>query len=109
MVKHTELKQGDTLRRRITLEYKGTKTPVNLTGCTGYSQFRRFPGGELIANGTVTVGGAEGTVVAVYTATQTITFEPGEYGFDIRLESSGDRKTLYEEAVTVVLPYTERS
>ena len=103
------LKQGDTLRKTITLKYIGTGNPVNLTGCTAYSQLRESPGSSLKLSGTVTTGGSQGTVVVVYSASQTNSLPLGKYGFDIRLESSGDRKTIYSAEVTVVKPYTERS
>ena len=106
---NTILKQGDTLRRRISLKYIGNNAPVNLAGCTGYSQLRQQPGGDLIANGTVTLGGADGTVVVVYSKTQTASLQLGDYGFDVRLESDGDRRTIYTENIKVVKPYTERA
>ena len=108
-MKQIILKQGDTLRKTLTLKYVGTGNPVNLTGCTGYCQLREKPGSTLILSGTVTTGGAQGTVVAVFSSSQTNVLPLGKYGFDIRLESSGDRKTLYTAEVTVVKPYTERS
>lgn len=109
MGKKIILKQGDTLRKRITLTTVGTGTPVDLTGYTGYCQLRQKPGESLILTGTVTTGGAQGTVVAVFTAAQTNSLALGTYGFDIRIESNDDRKTLYTAEVEVVKPYTERS
>lgn len=109
MGKKIILKQGDTLRKHVTLTYTGTGNPVDLTGYTGYCQLRQKPGSTLLLSGTVTTGGAQGTVVAVFTAAQTNTLALGTYGFDIRIESDDDRKTIYTAEVEVVKPYTERS
>jgi hypothetical protein len=106
-MKHIKLRQGDTLRRRILLTYIGTKNPLDLTGYTAKSQFRAYPGGDLIAEATMQVDAGTGRIIAEYSAEQTAAIEPGEYGYDIRVQSETDRRTLYSELVTVVKPYTE--
>lgn len=106
-MKTITLKQGDTLRRRISLKYIGTNAPVDLTGCHAYSQLRTHPGGQLKADGTVTIDTAQGVIVTLFTSAQTGELEPADYGFDIRLESEGDVKTIYERGIRLVKPYTE--
>ena len=120
-------RQGDTIRRGVKLAYKGTGDPVNLTGCTAYSQMRRIPGDELVLEGIPSIDIAQGTVRVEFTAEQTSLIEPGTYGFDIRLKSvwrasrpdigdysinpvgqSGtDVITLYTERIQIVEAYTE--
>lgn len=100
------LKTGDSLRVRIEVTYKGTKDPVDLTDCTGFTQMRIAPGSELIAEGTVTIDAVNGLITAYYSSDKTANLVPGNYGFDVRLVSQGDVKTIYEEQVKFTLPYT---
>lgn len=102
----TDLRQGDTFRRKLELTYKDSGNPADLTGCSAYCQVRRSPGQELLLTASATIDG--GNILVLLTKQQTATLEPGEYGFDVRLESGTDRRTLYTELVTVVLPFTER-
>lgn len=121
-------RQGDTIRQGVKLAYKGTGAPVNLTGCTAYSQMRKYPGEELIAQGTTFINVALGIVSVEFTKDQTAQLEAGEYGYDIRMKSewnashpipdgyivddpvlrSGtDIITLYSTRVKIVKAYTE--
>lgn len=102
----TELRQGDTFRRKLSLTYKDSGNPVDLTGCTAYCQVRRSPGQELLITATPTIDG--GNIFVTLSKEQTAALEPGEYGFDIRLECNSDRRTLYTEWLSVILPFTER-
>ena len=103
----TELKQGDTFRRKLVLTNKDTGEPVDLTGCTAYCQVRRSPGQELLLTASATIDGGE--ILVLLTKQQTATLEPGEYGFDVRLECDDDRRTLYTEWINLIKPFTERS
>ena len=105
----TVVKQGDTLRRKVNLTYKITSAEVDLTGCTAYAEVRTSPGQELLLTGTTEITASTGKITVTFDKTQTATLEPGEYGFDIRLEKDSDRQTIYTERFTVVKPYTERS
>ena len=121
-------KQGDTIRFGVKLAHIGTGAPVNLEGCTAYSQMRRYPGGELIAEGTPSIDIALGKVSVEFPIDLTARIEPGIYGCDIRLKSvwkvtgadidvyhtsdpvgfSGrDVFTLYTTQLRIVSPYTE--
>ena len=102
----TELKQGDTFRRKLSLTDKDTGEPVDLSDCTAYCQLRRSPGQELLLTASATIDG--GTIYVTLTKDQTAGLEPGEYGFDVRLEYEDDRRTLYTEWINVILPFTER-
>ena len=103
----TDLRQGDTFRRVLSLTYKGSGEPADLTGCTAYCQVRRSPGQELLLNASATINGGE--IMVLLTRQQTGSLEPGEYGFDVRLECDGDRRTLYTEWINLIKPFTERS
>ena len=102
----TELKQGDTFRRKLSLTIKDSGEPADLTGCTAYCQVRRSPGQELLLTASATIDG--GTIYVTLTKDQTATLEPGEYGFDVRLECDDDRRTLYTEWINLIKPFTER-
>lgn len=101
------VKQGDTLRKHILFKYVGTDTPVDLTGVVGYSQLRAVPKGPLKAEGTVAIDASNGSIIVTYSASQTSELEAGDYGFDVRLESEGDVKTVYTKYVKIIDPYTE--
>lgn len=101
------VKQGDTLRKRLLFKYVGTNTPVDLTGVSGYSQLRVIPKGPLKAEGEVAIDAVLGAITVTYTAAQTAELQAGEYGFDVRIESEGDVKTVYTKGVKIVDPYTE--
>lgn len=100
-------KQGDTFKRIISLTYENNGAPVDLTGVTAFSQMRAFPGGDLVLEGTCTVSVTAGTVTVVYSADQMQDLEPGEYGYDVRLEVDDERKTIWTERFLLQLPYTE--
>lgn len=101
------IKQGDTYIKRVYLYYAGTKNPINLTGYTAHCQLRNYPGGTLIAEAETSVVPESGCVSIAFSKDQTAGFEPGKYGYDIRIESANGRKTIFTEQVTVVKPYTE--
>lgn len=100
-------KQGDTIRQYVKIAFKGTGAPVNLAGCMAYSQMRKLPEDELIADGAISIDAPNGLVSATYTPAQTINLMPGVYGFDIRMKSQGDVITLITKQITIKKPYTE--
>ena len=120
-------RQGDTIRFGVKLAQKGTGDPTNLTGCTAFSQMRKYPEGELIAEGTPYINVPLGIVGIEYTKDQTAQLEPGEYGYDIRMKSEWgvnrqfpdayipddpgrragtDVITLYSTRIKIIPPYT---
>ena len=98
-------KQGDTIRHYVKLAYKGTGEPVNLEGCTAKSQMRKNK--ELVAEGAIAIDTANGLVSATYTPQQTKVLEPGNYSFDIRMQSQGDVITLCTKQIKIIEPETE--
>lgn len=103
----TIIRQGDTFRKRIAFTHAGTTNPVDLTGYTAYSQLRTKPGEELKAEAEAIVDPELGRVTVIFSAADTAALEPGEYGYDIRLESADDIRTIFMETVKIVKPYTE--
>ena len=101
------IKTGDFLRVRISVTYQKTKTPVDLTGCSAFSQMRKTPGDELMAEGTVTIDAENGLITVYYASDQTENLEPGTYGYDVRFVSDDEVKTIYEEQLKFTAPYTE--
>lgn len=90
------------------MEYMGTKNPVDLTGCSAYCQLRDKPKSENVKiTGSVAIDPSQGTITATFTPAQTATLDAGDYGFDIRLESEGDVKTIRSYIVKLVIPWTE--
>lgn len=107
MGKVMTVKKGDTIRKRLLLKYIGTSSPVNLTGVAGYSQLRATPKGPLMAEGDVAIDATAGAITVTYQSAQTAGLSEGNYGFDIRIETDGDVKTIYTKEVKIINPYTE--
>lgn len=107
MAKAMTVNQGDTIRKRLLFKYVGTNSPVDLTGVVGYSQLRAVPKGPLKAVGNVLIDASLGAITITYTSAQTAELDAGDYGFDVRLESEGDVRTIYKKAVKIIDPFTE--
>ena len=103
----TIIRQGDTFRKRIVFKYAGTSNPVDITGYTAFSQLRTKPGEELKAEAEAIVDPELGRVTITYSSEDTAALDPGDYGYDIRLESADDIRTIFMETVKIVKPYTE--
>lgn len=103
------VKQGDILRRDISLTYKKTHAVVDLTGCTAYSHLRTKPGNELLLEGDCSIDTETGIVTVIYSSDQIQTLEAGDYGFDVRLVLDDQAKTIYTERFSLVIPYTDLS
>lgn len=105
-MKKITIVQGDTLRRNIVLTYDND-SPVSLTGCEAFSQLRSWPGEELQAEAECVIDAALGRITVTYSADQTAALDPGDYGYDIRITSEGDVRTIWSERISIVVPYTE--
>lgn len=84
--------QGATFS--LALTYKdGNNDPINLTGCTARMQVRqRFDSGSTILSLTNTSGLALGTtngrIVITISATATAALEPGDFIYDLEIQSA---------------------
>ena len=103
----TIIRQGDTFRKRIAFTHAGTTNPIDLTGYTAFAQLRQKPGEELKAEAEAIVDAEIGRVTVIFSAADTAALEPGEYGYDIRLVSNDDTRTIFSEIVKIIKPYTE--
>ena len=103
----TIIKQAENFERVKVLKYKDTDQPVDLSGCTAYSQMRVTPGGDLIATAECSVSPVEGRVTAAFSSEQTADIEPGTYGFDIWLKCEDVLKPIHTEEIKIVKRYTE--
>jgi len=81
--------------------------PVNLTGYNADMQVRLSPGGSLLieltnSNGRITLGGTAGTINLNIPATQTTSFTPGTYHYDILMTSGAGIATRLLEGTFYV-------
>lgn len=110
----TSFVRGDDVRRTLTWyesDYDSatqTGTPVSLTGCTAEIDVRNRLG-TLVwsvsttagAAGSITLGGAAGTIAIHFDASVTAV-DPGDYYYDLQLTlANGDIRTLVSGALTV--------
>lgn len=106
----TLVKQGACFSPCIKLTYKKTGAPVNLTGCTAFSQMRKEPGGELVATGVCDVNTSSGRITVTYDSNATENIPKGEYGYDVWLVVNGDeskKRPIWNENVTIIGRYTD--
>lgn len=102
----TVIKQAETFRRSLKFTHIKSGEIINLDGCTAYSQMRKVPGGELIADADCAIDIANGIVMATWSAAQTAEFPIGKLGYDIWLVYRDEQKPIYTETVEVIQPYT---
>jgi hypothetical protein len=81
---------------------KADGTAYNLTGYTAKMQVRETFGGGLVADiptdiGTISLGGAAGTITVAIPTADTATLEPGRYVYDLVLiDGSAERYRVLE-------------
>lgn len=96
------LEQGATFSRRLTVEENNSA--LNLTGYTGRAQMRSTHDSSSIAlSFTVAVSDATNGILSMSaSATSTAGLTPGQYVYDVEIESSAGTVTrLLEGTVTV--------
>ena len=102
------IKQNEDYTKYLHLQYADTLEPLDLTGCSVYSQLRDKPNGTLKATATVTVTAASGDITVLYSAAQTLALPVGEYGFDVWIvDSDGKNHPVYTARVQIIGRYTE--
>ena len=104
------IKQAENFSPCVKMTYRKTGSPVNLTGCTAYSQMRREPNSELIATGSCVIDAVNGRITVTYDSTVTANIPLGEYGYDIWLVPNGDeseKRPIWTERVKVIGRYTD--
>lgn len=104
------IKQGSTFQKIITLK-NADGTPMNLTGYTARSQFRRNHRSDAVEfsmtteNGRITIDGSLGKVTLNIPASDTATLE-GKYVYDLELVSGTYVDRFLQGEVTVDLEVT---
>lgn len=102
------IKQNEDYTKYLHLQYADTGEPLDLTGCSVYSQMRDRPNGTLVATATTSMTALSGDIWVTYSSSATSSITPGEYGFDIWLVDGNSKKhPLYTARVEVVGVYTE--
>ena len=104
----TTIKQAENFSPCIKLTYKKTGAPVDLTGCTAYSQMRREPNDELIATGNCVIDTKGGRITVTYDSATTANIPLGEYGYDVWLViNANEKRPIWTEKVQVIGRYTD--
>lgn len=99
--------QGTTFNTIINLT-DNNGDPVDLTGYTGGSEMRKHYTSSNSQNFTVTLGGANGTVVLSLTSSQTANLSPGRYVYDVEVRSGANVVSRIVEGVITVTPEVTR-
>ena len=102
----TIIKQAETFRRALKFTHIKSGEIIDLDGCTAYSQMRKKPGDEWVADAECAIDTVNGIVMATWSAAQTADFPVGKLGYDIWLVYRDEQKPIYTETIEVVKPYT---
>jgi hypothetical protein len=104
--------QGATVNTVFTVK-NSARSPISLAGYTARMQVRTFntatrdPSTTVVAeytteNGYITVGGAAGTVILLIPPADMAAYEPGDYVYDVEVESStGETTRIVQGKFTV--------
>lgn len=102
------IKQNEDYTKYLHLQYADTGEPLDLTGCSVYSQMRDRPNGTLVATATTSMTAASGDIWVTYAASATASITPGEYGYDVWLVDGNSKKhPLYTTRIQIIGVYTE--
>jgi len=104
--------QGSTFNK--TLTYEVQDVPVNLTGYSSRLQVREtyYDTNTIVSltsgSGGITLGGSAGTIGILISASTTAAFAPGNWVYDLEIESSGGIVDRLIEGNFVVTPEVTR-
>lgn len=104
--------QGATVNTVFTVK-NSARSPISLAGYTARMQVRTFdtttrdPSTSVVAeytteNGYITVGGAAGTVILLIPPAEMAAYEPGNYVYDVEVESSTGETTRIVQGKFIV-------
>lgn len=104
--------QGATVNTVFTVK-NSARSPISLAGYTARMQVRTFdtttrdPNTSVVAeytteNGYITVGGAAGTVILLIPPAEMAAYEPGNYVYDVEVESSTGETTRIVQGKFIV-------
>jgi hypothetical protein len=101
--------QGTTFNSIVTLTDQ-TGTPLNLTGYTVASQFRKSYQSSTAVSFTASIYDAmAGKVLLQLTPTQTTGVKAGRYLYDIELTSAANERTRALEGLVILTPEITKS
>ena len=104
---NVKLKRGSSFYRKITCKNKVSGVLTNFTSYTAKMDIRERVGGDLLTsltteNGSLVLGGANGTIEIKISPAQTKTLTPDKCKYDLDLiSSSGDVFTYIEGDIDV--------
>jgi hypothetical protein len=103
--------QGSTFRKTVT--YKIDDVPVNITGYTSRLQVRETHYStntitSLTSGSGITLGGSAGTIDILISASATATFDPGNWVYDLEVQSSSGIVDRLIEGSFIITPEVTR-
>lgn len=99
--------QGTTFLTTINLT-DDDQNPIDLTGYTGDAEIRKHYTSSNSQSFSVSLGGAQGTVVLSLTALQTANLAAGRYVYDVEVTSSSNTVSRIVEGIITVTPEVTR-
>lgn len=104
MSAYLDIDQGSDFRTRLTLE-NDDDTPMNLTGFTVYSQFRKSYSSSTAYTFTCTIINAVAGIVELeLTGAASSNIKPGRYLYDVEVVAPGGSKTRVVEGIITLNP-----
>jgi len=101
---YLDIDQGSDFTTEITLD-NNDGTPMNLTGFTVYSQFRKSYGSSTAYAFTCTVSNAlQGKITLSLSGTTSSAIKQGRYLYDVEIVSADMRKTRVIEGIITLNP-----
>jgi hypothetical protein len=103
--------QGSTFRKTVT--YKIDDVPVNITGYTSRLQVRETHYStetitSLTSGNGITLGGSAGTIDILISASATAAFDPGNWVYDLEVQSSNGVVDRLIEGSFIITPEVTR-
>lgn len=102
------IKKKEDYIKYLHLQYADTQEPLDLTGCSVYSQMRNKPGGTLACTGVCSMDAEKGDIWVKFLGANTADLTPGEYGFDIWIiDGDNNKHPIYTTRCQIVDRYTD--
>ena len=107
-VVYLDIDQGSDFTTEITLE-NDNDTPMNLTGFSVYSQFRKSYGASTAYSFVCAItNAATGKITLSLSGTTSSTIKPGRYLYDVEIVAPGGAKTRVVEGIITLNPEITR-
>ena len=103
-----KIKQGEDYRKILCLQDAESQEPIDLTGCTAFSQMRDKPNGSLLATAVCSIEAEMGEVTVFYAGSDLAEIAPGEYGYDVWIVDDQEEKhPIYTTRFVLEGKYTD--